>query len=187
MGLIILEGPNGVGKTHTALEMVRNFDGPVQYIHNVRSDADTIIEQTARAAASPDTLHVWDRTWLSEAVYYDYYGRSTPDIDLDLMIERVHPVVESIGHTVILRRPWVDIDRTARERYNKLLPNMKPQAVHDSATVRYYGWALSLNVPVLTTPLRGDYQNVLIESAMIKGGQYAAAATRDPIKLNGTH
>ena len=187
MGLIILEGPNGVGKTHTALEMVRNFDGPVQYIHNVRSDANTIIEQTARAAATPDTLHVWDRTWLSEAVYYDFYGRSTPDIDLDLMVGRVHPVVESIGHTLILHRRWADIDQTGRGRYNKLLPDADPEVIHDAATTRYTSWAGRLSIPVLTTPLRDDYRNILIESAMHKGGQYAAAATSKPVSMNGTH
>ena len=187
MGLIILEGPNGVGKTHTALEMVRNFDGPVQYIHNVRSDANTIIEQTARAAATPDTLHVWDRSWLSEAVYYNFYGRSTPDIDLDMMVERVHPVIESIGHIVILHRRWADIDQTGRGRYNKLLPNTEPQEIHTAVTRRYSIWAERLSIPVLTTPLREAFQNVYIESAMHKGGQYTAAATSKPVSMNGTH
>ena len=77
--IFILEGPDGVGKTTLAKELVRQTNG--KYIHLRYRWPDRIFDyHTAaiRYAARSDTAVIIDRWWPSEAVYASCYRGGSP-------------------------------------------------------------------------------------------------------------
>lgn len=91
-GLIILEGPDGGGKTTLAKTLVRMFKG--KYLHmTYRFKEHQFLYHTAMLKHAIDCsvkqLVILDRTWLSESVYADVYRGGSKWPHMGRMMDRV--------------------------------------------------------------------------------------------------
>ena len=69
--LIVVEGPNKVGKTRLAKMIAASWENNVQYIHHpkVANTPEVVWKELLEVHNNPDTLFIYDRWWLSDLVY----------------------------------------------------------------------------------------------------------------------
>jgi len=79
MSLIIVEGPDGAGKSTLITRLVKDFGFPV-YRSGGPKDAENmkrVVKEMATLALDPTTVYLCDRTpWVSELVYSQALGRA---------------------------------------------------------------------------------------------------------------
>lgn len=78
MSLIIVEGPDGAGKSTLITRLVKDFSFPV-YRSGGPKDAENmkrVVKEMATLALDPTTVYLCDRTpWVSEFIYSEALGR----------------------------------------------------------------------------------------------------------------
>ena len=110
MPLIVLEGPRRAGKFTFACDlMAEAMENPVVYKHNAFSTPKQMADDLNFVIEKNELIHIWDRSYLSEYVYYPHRpgsrGRNTllctPE-DAELLYGRP---IDSLGMRYVLTAP----------------------------------------------------------------------------------
>ena len=140
MGILILEGADGSGKTETAKWILsQDWGFPVVYKHNTFSYFSLIASEMAAALTKPDRLHVWDRSFLSEIMYAPLFGR-WPTIDPYRAESKLGDVLDDAGVRIILPAVYQWTDKLENDLMLKVMAEhleRPPASVYRMLSYKY--------------------------------------------------
>ena len=142
MTLVIVDGPDRVGKTLLCEELVNQARAAKTYIkmkHHTRTVIEEVWRDFQTVIKYPNAMHIWDRRWPSEIVY-SHVQQTLPTITVEdaRMFESV--VLEQIGDTqpvvgLIYSRKWETLTQEGREDIWK---DWRYKVLHIGGAREYY-------------------------------------------------
>ena len=201
MGLLILEGADGTGKTATSQHILDRADElgfAIHYKHNTESYTDYILRDLMRVINDPDSLYIWDRSYLSEDVYAVAEGRK-PTISIAQMDAFISPLIDRVGIRVMLP-PGANTKYSRKVRADKHLNRLAEKAGvsvyrmyeriahgYHSYLLVYGGYHKPVSWNIRNLCVKHSYERTILDNwimiAMMRGKLHATQYADDKVRF----